>query len=135
LVPRPTSVYLDTSVLTIWILIQEGRGKRRKLLPRGQKCKELLDHIKTNRFKCKFQTSNWSISELIQRLMDDAILESVRLDGHQISEFNKVKSNYPLKSNKRVGIHQAIADFERFLIKHKIEILEVNINPHIIHEY
>jgi predicted nucleic acid-binding protein len=132
---KPTVVYLDTSVLTIWILIQEARGKRRKLLPRGQKCKELLDYIKANRFKCKFQISNWGISELVQTLMDNAILDSVRLDGHQISAFNKVKSNYPLKRSKRVVIHQAIADFEMFLNQHKIEVTEVSIKSHSIHEY
>ena len=135
MVPKPSIVYLDTSVLTIWILIQEGRGKRRKLLPRGRKCKELLDSIKTNRFKCKFQTSNWGISELVQTLMDDAILDSLRLDGHQISTFNRVKSNYPLNRSKRMVIHQAIADFEKFLTKHKIEIIQVSINSHRIHEY
>ncbi len=57
------------------------------------------------------------------------------LDGHEMSRFNRVRSQYPLPSNKRKVIHQAIADFEKFLTTHGIEVIEVQINPHEIHEY
>lgn len=88
---------------------------------------------KAKRFKCKFQTSKWSISELVQTLMDRELVDILMLDGHEMSRFNRVRSQYPLPSCKRRVIDQA--DFEKFFATHGIEITEVPINPHKIHEY
>jgi predicted nucleic acid-binding protein len=116
-------------------MIREDRGRKRKLQPRGEKYKRLLDNIKTGIFNCKFLTSDWAITEIVAAVRDRAILKSFLFDGHEMSAFAREKRNYLLEEEKRIGIHEAIRDFVQFLHRLHIEIVKINLNVQKIHEY
>lgn len=128
------SVYLDTSILSVWLMLRESR--RRQLQPSGKKCKALIDDIKSRKYRCTFLTSEWAEVELIQAIRDRAIAKSFMLDGNEMAKFNRLKPRYRIEDvQRRKVIHNAIDDFKRFLKKNGIEIVKLNMDIHRIHDY
>ncbi len=121
-------IYLDTSILLSWILIEEEPQKIKKLPPKSTTCKKLLDTLVKGDFKCRFHTSDWALSEMIQYFKDKAIFKKFTLDGFSISAFNRLKSQYAINKNEMNIIKNAINDFEKDLLSK----LDIEIHPTII---
>jgi hypothetical protein len=98
-------VYIDSNILSIWLLVKEAGRRRLRLNPRGKKSKILLDDIKNGRYKCQFLTSEWAIAELVQSVRDRAIAEIFLLDGNEMAAFNRVKTQYRIPKSKRTVMH------------------------------
>jgi len=109
-------------------------ARRRKMYRRVKQCKSFLTHIKKNRFSCQFITSDWALAEMIQAIRDDEIMNGFRLDGNEISMYNRMKEHYRVPRARRDIIHSATNDFEKFLNKYNFQIAKYDIDANDIHE-
>jgi predicted nucleic acid-binding protein len=128
-------VYIDTPILTLWILIRGGKIGPKKLEPRGKQCNLLLESIVNKRFQCRFLTSDWALAEVVQALRDNEIMEFFKLEGHEIAAFNRVKSQYRVQATRRKLIRHDITDFEKFLDNQQIQVVKINLDPEAVRDY
>jgi hypothetical protein len=110
-----TKVYIDTSVLVVWILNEEEPKKVSKLTPSSKNSIELLNNIIRGKLNCRLQTSDWAFSEMIQTFRDRAIFKQFFIDGFTISAFNRKKNEYTIPEDEKKIIHTSLNDFENFL--------------------
>jgi len=128
-------VYIDTPILTLWILIRGGKIGPNKLEPRGRQCNLLLDSVTKKQFRCQFLTSDWALAEVVQALRDNEIMEFFKLEGHEIAAFNRVKNQYRVQVARRKLIRHEIDDFEKFLGNQQIQIVKINLDPQAVRDY
>jgi hypothetical protein len=100
-------VYLDTSVLGHWVLYHFRPEKFDKPLPPTvQASLTLLHQIRNGFFSCKFETSDFALTELSQVIRDDLIATKMMRDAQSLVYFQALKDDYALDKDE---IFDAIA--------------------------
>jgi predicted nucleic acid-binding protein len=128
-------VYLDTSIIAVWIITEEEPTKISQLPKKAENAKKLLDSIIAGKLNCRLQTSDWALSEMIQVLRDRAIFKKFFFDGFEFFAFNRLKSEYKIEQIEREIIQEAMVQFEKFLKKIGVEFIKIQISWRKIHEY
>jgi predicted nucleic acid-binding protein len=127
--------YLDTSVIIPWLQQKEAdvEDKDIKLPKAAQKSINLLQV--SDRLNCRFQTSDWALSEMVQYFLDRSIFKKFRYDGYAISSFNRHKHRYNVDTDDLVVINESLSAFEIFLRELGVEIIDAKVDKKRIYHY
>lgn len=117
----------------MWVISEEEPKKH--LPSKATNCRKLFNAIVNGELSCKFQTSDWAFSEMVQYFRDRAIFKLFSLDGYEFSAFNRMKHQYSIDDKERAIIAEAISDFEIFLKSLDFEFLKLELNWQKIHDF
>jgi hypothetical protein len=120
--------YLDTNILGHWILYHFRPDEVRGVIPKSvQPSLDLLRLIESKSFTCKFETSDFALSELSQVIRDNLIAAKMMRDGQSLVYFQSLKNYYALEEEEIVDAIGYMADIETLLLKIEVTVSKIKI--------